>query len=228
MNRWHFRRLDAADEYPSRAGGRRLGGGPHWGRVVSGTSLVAVLATAAVGASTYWGSGAVEPSAAALIAAPAVVAAPCGAYLATHLNARVPPRPVMPTRLRTAMSQPIAPETAAECPGLCPLELYPRWKQCIAAVRRLGAIAAGTATHSGCLPAHRCAGGACQGDVSPCTALRSSPILLSMHHNAIAAHRSFMLDRMSFSHGACLLLHEAEFCPLLDLQNTAAVSHVEV
>lgn len=99
VNGWDLSRLDAVGEHPSRAGVRQ--GGVR-GRVVSGTSLVAVLATAAVGASTYWGSGAVEPSAAALIAAPAVVAAPFGAYLATHLNARVLPPPVMRSAQRAA------------------------------------------------------------------------------------------------------------------------------
>lgn len=57
-------------------------------RLVSGTSLVAVLATAAAATKTYTAAGVVDPAAAALIGAGAVCTAPLGAWLTTRLDAR--------------------------------------------------------------------------------------------------------------------------------------------
>ena len=58
-------------------------------RLVSGTSLVAVLATAAAASSNYFAASVVDPAAAALIAAAAVCTAPVGAWLTTRLDAKV-------------------------------------------------------------------------------------------------------------------------------------------
>ena len=58
-------------------------------RLVSGTSLVAVLATAAAATKTYSAASVVDPAAAALIGAAAVCTAPLGAWLTTKLDAKV-------------------------------------------------------------------------------------------------------------------------------------------
>ena len=58
-------------------------------RLVSGTSLVAVLATAAAATKTYSAASVVDPAAAALVGAAAVVTAPLGAWLTTKLDAKV-------------------------------------------------------------------------------------------------------------------------------------------
>ena len=56
---------------------------------MSGTSLVAVLATAAAATKTYSAASVVDPAAAALIGAAAVCTAPVGAWLTTKLDAKV-------------------------------------------------------------------------------------------------------------------------------------------
>lgn len=55
-------------------------------RVISGTSLAAVVATGATAGCVYLGSGLVDPTSAALIAAGAVVTAPLGARCASRLD----------------------------------------------------------------------------------------------------------------------------------------------
>lgn len=55
-------------------------------RVISGTSLTAVVATAAASSSTYFVQGLVDVGSAAVIASAAVLTAPLGARLTTRLN----------------------------------------------------------------------------------------------------------------------------------------------
>lgn len=55
-------------------------------RVVAGTSLTAVLATAITSTATFMASGCVDPAASALVCAPAVLLAPVGARLASRLD----------------------------------------------------------------------------------------------------------------------------------------------
>ena len=58
-------------------------------RLVSGTSLVAVVSTALASSYTYLSHGVVDTAAALLIASCAIVTAPIGANLTTTLNATV-------------------------------------------------------------------------------------------------------------------------------------------
>ena len=76
---------DAAAHMP----GRQLDNNLVMCRLVSGTSLVAVVSTALASSYTYLSHGVVDTAAALLIASCAIVTAPLGANLTTTLNAAV-------------------------------------------------------------------------------------------------------------------------------------------
>ncbi len=77
-------------------------------RLVSGTSLVAVVSTALASSYTYLSHGVVDTAAALLVSCCAVLTAPLGANLTATLNARVSPscHQLAHTCMASAMLQP--------------------------------------------------------------------------------------------------------------------------